>query len=102
MVADTKPETGEIAFVPTGISPLARALCFSYWRRHRVRAVLVLASLALGVAAWSATRSLSRGAHEAGRQAVAPLGGQADLCISNDDSGIPWGWADQFRGVPGV
>src|ERR1700722_11272688 len=102
MVIDAVPKTGEFAPVPTGISPLARALCVGYWGRHWLRGILVLASLALGVAAWSATRALNRGANEAGEQAVAPLGGQADLCVSNDDSGIPWGWADQFRAVPGV
>jgi putative ABC transport system permease protein len=88
--------------VAAGLTPLLRALGFGYWRRHRLRGVLVVASLALGVAAWSATHALSRAAHEAGQQAASPLGGQADFCVSSDDSGVPRQWAEQFRRIPGV
>jgi putative ABC transport system permease protein len=81
---------------------LYRSLSLRYWRRHRLRGVLVLSSIALGVAACVATGVLDANVETAFRRSATPLAGFADLSVSNADAGVPRALAEQLAGVPGV
>ncbi len=81
---------------------LARTLSCRYWWRHRVRALLVLASVALGVATWVAMSLLRGSLDRASRSTATPLPGVADLYVSNGDTGLPRSLADTLRCFPGV
>lgn len=72
-----------------------------HWRRHPGRAILLVASIALGVAAWIATQELTENLERTSRLTSHPLG-MADLTISNGDAGVPQAWADIVRSTPGV
>jgi putative ABC transport system permease protein len=83
---------------------LFRTLSLGYLWRHKIRAVLVMLSIALGVAAWIATRALYGTVTHALHDAAAPLRGDADLYVTN--------YASRFidasleyqlqKGVPGI
>jgi putative ABC transport system permease protein len=81
---------------------LFRTLSLPYWRRHRVRAVLVAAGIGLGVATWVATGALNRTLEQASRRAATPLAGAADLYVSNGDVGLRRDLAEALAAVPGV
>jgi putative ABC transport system permease protein len=68
---------------------LQRSLSFGYLRQHRTRTVLVIFSIALGVATLVATRALKATLHDAGRQAANPLSQLADLLVLNAQTGVP-------------
>jgi putative ABC transport system permease protein len=78
------------------------ALSMSYWRRHRAQASLMVLSIGLGVATWMATRVLNQSLEKAGREAGAPIAGDADLYIGNGDAGVPRALAESLGRVPGV
>lgn len=82
---------------------LHRTLGFRYIRQRWPRALLVVASIALGVATLVATRTLNQGMGRAARGAATPLAG-AELMLSNGDSGVPLGLAEKVREahVPGI
>src|SRR4051794_35425418 len=80
---------------------LQRALGGRYWWRHRARALLVAASIALGVATCLATGALERTLGAACR-ATTPLACQADLFVSNGDPGVSLNLTDVITAVPGV
>lgn len=68
---------------------LLRTLSLGYlWRRWMMAALVVL-SIALGVAAMVATRTLRRNLSEAGQNAAIPLSGLADLLVINGQAGVP-------------
>jgi putative ABC transport system permease protein len=81
-----------------------RTLSFRYVRQRWSRAVLVIASIALGVATLVATRALNQCMKQATRGAVTPLAGTADLMISLADSGVPGELVDELRRahIPGL
>jgi putative ABC transport system permease protein len=81
---------------------LLRLLSWGYWRRHRVRAVLLLLCIGVGIATWTATQALRHHLDVASRQAAAPLGGDADLYLSNGEVGLSSRLVHQVRGVSGI
>jgi putative ABC transport system permease protein len=81
---------------------LYRTLSLRYLEQRWPRAVLVVASIALGVATLVATRALNQSMTEAVRGATAPLAGVADLHVSNGESGIPISLATELSEIEGV
>jgi putative ABC transport system permease protein len=75
---------------------LQRTMTLGYLGQHPTRAVLVVLSIALGVATLVATQSLSRGLGQAANQSNNPLAGLADLIIDNGGIGVPAELADQL------
>src|SRR5262245_10694028 len=75
-----------------------RTLSVRYLLRRWTRAVLIVLSIALGVATVVATRSLNQ---TMTRAAAHPLSGTADLIVSNGDSPVEKSLAQDAR-VPGV
>src|SRR5262245_16950174 len=63
---------------------LFRTLSLRYLWRHQLRAALVVMSIALGVAAWVATRALYGTVTHALHQVATPLRGDADLYVTNN------------------
>jgi putative ABC transport system permease protein len=76
---------------------LQRSLSFGYFRQHRTRTVLVLFSIALGVATLVATRALNATLNQATKQAANPLSNLADLLVLNAQTGVPRSLADKLR-----
>jgi putative ABC transport system permease protein len=66
------------------------------------RAVLVVASIALGVATLVATRALNQSMTEAVRGATAPLAGVADLHVSNGENGVPIALEADLAKIEGI
>src|SRR5436190_6340353 len=62
---------------------LYRTLSLRYLWRHQIRAALVAWSIALGVAAWVATKALYGTVTHALHEAAVPLRGDADLSVTN-------------------
>src|SRR5262245_4573830 len=83
---------------------LYSTLSLRYLRRRWFWAVLIVASIALGVAMLAATQALNQTMVKAGRSAGNPLAGTADLQVGNGDFGVPRALADQLAraAVPGV
>jgi len=84
------------------MSSLPGTLRFRYWRRHRARALLVLASVALGVATWVAMSLLTASLEKTSRSTATPLPGTADFHVSNGDAGLPRAMEEPLSRVPGV
>src|SRR3954465_6863388 len=63
---------------------LFRTLSLRYLWNHWLRAGLVVASIALGVAAWVTTEALYDSVTRSLRQAASPLRGTADLYVTNN------------------
>jgi putative ABC transport system permease protein len=84
------------------MASLFRSVSVRYWRRHHLRTTLVVASIALGVGACTATRALTGHLDRTRRAATTPLAGFADLHVSNGDSGVPGDLGEQLAKVPGV
>jgi putative ABC transport system permease protein len=80
---------------------LYRTLSLRYHQQHWFRAVLVIVSIALGVATLVFTRVLNQTLLAATRNAATPLAGAADLSVSNSQFGVPLSLRDRLR-VPGV
>src|SRR5262249_29100478 len=83
---------------------LYRTLSLRYLQQRWFRAVLVVASIALGVAMLVATQALNRSVADAGQTAVNPLAANADLQVSNDEAGVGKDVLDALRqaSLPGV
>jgi putative ABC transport system permease protein len=79
-----------------------RTLSARYLRRHWVRAVLIVASIALGVATLVATRALNETMNKAGLASVNPMPGVADLVVSNGDLTVSGALAHTLAQIPGV
>jgi putative ABC transport system permease protein len=71
------------------------------WKR-RARAGLVVASIALGVAAWVATGVLNQSLDRSIQVATSPLGGVADFYVTNGEMGVQRALANRLARVPGV
>jgi putative ABC transport system permease protein len=81
---------------------LFRSLSLRYWRSRWNRALLLLLSIALGSGIWVATSALSRSLDHLCREATVPLGGAADLYVSNGDAGVPRDLQVALTATPGV
>src|ERR1700729_1012897 len=83
---------------------LNRTLSFRYLRQRWSRAVLVVASIALGVATLVATQALSQCVGRAVADTANPLAGLGDLLVSSGDLGVPVQLLDDLRAakIPGV
>lgn len=79
-----------------------RTLSLRYLVRRWFRAVLIVASIALGVATLVATRALNETMTRAGYHATNPLAGAADLLVSNSNTPIEGALAEKLEKIPGV
>ncbi len=75
---------------------LQRTLSLGYLKQRWLRALLVVLSIALGVATVVATSILRGSLTTAAVNACNPLAGSADLMISNNQAGVPLAVADQL------
>ncbi len=82
--------------------PLYRTLSVRYLSRRWFRALLIVASIALGVAALVATRALNETMSKAALDAGNPMAGVADLVVSNGEMPIAKTLAGEISQVPGV
>ncbi|HZV06340.1 MAG TPA: FtsX-like permease family protein [Gemmataceae bacterium] len=83
---------------------LHRSLSVGYLRLHPTRAMLIVLSIALGVATLVATRMLNGSINSEAPAAVNPMAKLADLVIMNAQTGVPRALAEeiqkaQIRGV---
>jgi putative ABC transport system permease protein len=83
---------------------LFRTFSLRYLRRRWFWALLVVASIALGVAMLAATQALNQTMVKAGSAAANPLAGFADFQVSNGDFGVGRDLVERLRGalIPGV
>jgi putative ABC transport system permease protein len=83
---------------------LHRSLSVGYLRLHPTRAVLIVLSIALGVATLVATRMLNGSINQEAPEAVNPMAKLADLVIMNAQTGVPRALADALRkaNIPGL
>lgn len=81
---------------------LYRTLSLRFLQQRRGRALLIAASITLGVATLVATRVLNESVWVAARTATTPLAGLADLYVANGDAGVPADLAQELTAVPGV
>src|SRR2546423_10302905 len=90
---------------PTGNTSMLsvyRTLSVRYLSRRWFRAVLIVCSIALGVATLVATLALNATMTKAGLATVNPLAGIADLVVNNGEANVPIELAERLRHVPGV
>lgn len=81
---------------------LFRTLSLRHLKLRWSRAMMVIASIALGVATMVATRALNRSMQEAMKSSTHPLEGMAELVVSNGDLGVRKDLAPEVAKVPGV
>ncbi|MFO0876638.1 MAG: FtsX-like permease family protein [Gemmataceae bacterium] len=83
---------------------LLQTLSLGYVRQHRTRTILIILSIALGVATLVATQALSRSLKGGIEEGVNPLSRLADLLIMNGDAGVDaaLGKELELASVPGV
>jgi putative ABC transport system permease protein len=80
-----------------------RTLSLRYLAKRWFRAVLIIASIALGVSTLVATRALTETMNRAGLQASNPLAGTADLLVTgNGGQLIDLSFKEELSKVPGV
>src|SRR5262245_47887002 len=80
---------------------LYRTLSLRYLKRRRARAVLIVFSIAVGVAAWVATSALIHSLTREISQAATPMAGAADLYVTTGND-VPLALADTVARIPGV
>ena len=76
---------------------LQRTLSVGYLAQHPTRMVLIVVSIALGVATLVATRCLDDSLHQAAKGAINPFATLADLLVSNGQTGVPADLADRLK-----
>lgn len=81
---------------------LYRTLSLRYLSRRWFRAMLIVASIALGVATLVATRALNETMSKAALNASNPMAGIADLVVSNGEQPIDQHLAKEIAAVKGV
>jgi putative ABC transport system permease protein len=72
-----------------------------YLKKRKARAVLIVFSIAVGVAAWVATSALIHSLKREINQAAVPLSGAADLYVTTGN-GVPLELRESISQVPGV
>ena len=77
-------------------------LSLRYLRRRWFRALLIIASIALGVAMLVATRALNQTMARAAASAANPLAGVADLLVNNGEAAVDTGLASEIASIDGV
>jgi putative ABC transport system permease protein len=81
---------------------LYSTLSARYLRRRWFRALLIVASIALGVATLVATRALNETMTRAGLASLNPMAGAADLLVSNGEAPVDVALAGELARAPGV
>ena len=81
---------------------LYQTLSVRYLRRRWIRALLIVASIALGVTALVATQALNETMTRAGLASLNPLAGTIDLLVSNGESPVDRSLVPEVARVPGV
>jgi putative ABC transport system permease protein len=83
---------------------LHRSLSVGYLRLHPTRAVLIVLSIALGVATLVATRLLNQSINREAPEAVNPMAKIANLVVMNAQTGVPRDLAGELKkaGIPGL
>jgi putative ABC transport system permease protein len=83
---------------------LHRSLSVGYLRLHPTRAVLIVLSIALGVATLVATRLLNQSINQEAPEAINPMAKIADLAVMNAQTGVPRTLADEIKkaSIPGL
>jgi putative ABC transport system permease protein len=83
---------------------LTRTLTVRYLGQRRLRALLIVLSIALGVAALVATRTLSETLGQVARNAGTPFAGAGDLVVVNGEAGLPAALAEELEkaNIPGL
>jgi putative ABC transport system permease protein len=83
---------------------LQRTLSIGYLAQHPERLVLIIVSIALGVATLVATRCLDESLHQAAKGAINPFATLADLLVANGQTGVPAALADRLKAaeLPGL
>src|SRR5262245_61659023 len=81
---------------------LYRTLSVRYLSRRWFRALLIVASIALGVATLVATRALNETMSRAALNSANPMAGVADLVVSNGEMRFARSLANEISLVPGV
>ena len=81
---------------------LVRLLSLPYLAKHRLRSLLTLAGIALGVAVLVAMYQANQSVLAGLRQTIAQIAGAADLQVSAGDTGIPEELLDRVRSVAEV
>jgi putative ABC transport system permease protein len=76
---------------------LHRSLSVGYLRLHPTRAVLIVLSIALGVATLVATRMLNQSINQEAPEAVNPMAKLADLVVMNAQTGVPRTLAEEIQ-----
>jgi putative ABC transport system permease protein len=76
---------------------LTRTLTFRYLWQRRMRALLIVLSIALGVGALVATRTLNETLGEVARTAGTPFADRGDLVVVNGQAGLPASLAKELE-----
>ena len=78
---------------------LVRLLSLPYFAKHRLRSLLTLTGIALGVAVLVAMYQANQSVLDGLRQTIAQIAGAAELQVSAGDTGIPEEVLDRVRAV---
>jgi putative ABC transport system permease protein len=83
---------------------LQRTLSFSYLRQRWTRTLLIVLSIALGVATLIGTRALAETLNRGAKTAMNPLSDLADFVVVNPGAGVPRSLVETIRksGIPGL
>ncbi|MBZ5579078.1 MAG: ABC transporter permease [Acidobacteriia bacterium] len=81
---------------------LLRLITWPYVRKHRLRSMLTVAGIVLGVALLVAMRTADQSVLQAFHQTVDRIAGKAQLEISSGDTGIPEDVLERVQAVPEV
>ncbi|MGA9626634.1 MAG: ABC transporter permease, partial [Bryobacteraceae bacterium] len=81
---------------------LVRLLSLPYFAKHRLRCLLTVAGIALGVAVLVAMYEANESVVAGLRQTIAQIAGAAELQVSAGDTGIPEEALDRVRSVAEV
>ncbi len=81
---------------------LLRDVTLPSLRRHRLRALLTLVGVTLGVQLVLTIQLVSRATFRSFEQVFATIAGSADLSVTNGDVGVPEALVEPIAAVPGV
>src|ERR1700742_3491189 len=85
-----------------GSRRLARWLLAAEWRSHRGRAIVAIATIALGVALGYAVQLINSAAFNEFSAAARSLSGQSDLQVSGAQPTFDESWYPRLAAQPGV